>query len=177
MASQEFGERLLAGSGWKRVFSTATVFTPGVAISLLGGKHVKRTYYAYQFTLTWLNTLKMQAYDEYGHDGYGSHEPIKLWERGLISSHNLLLDHSARLHAYTCYILCHFVRGQRTGDWPSTLKSIEEICPFFAFGQTNYAWWTPVFLKDMPRLPQIHPTVHEAFMEGKFVVQCYDKKL
>ncbi len=152
-------------------------FTPGVAISLLGGKHVKRTCYAYQLTLTWLNTLKLQAYDEYDHDGYGPHEPIKLWERGLISSHNLLLDHSSRLHAYTGCILCHFVHGQWTGDWPLTLKSIEEVCPFFAFGQTNCAWWTPVFLKDMPRLPQIHPTVHEAFMEGKFVVQCYDKKL
>jgi len=69
-------------------------------------------------------------------------------------------------------ILCRFVWGQRTGDWPLTLKSIEEMCPwFFAFGQTNYARWTPVFLKDMARLPQIHPTVHEALMEGKFVVQ------
>jgi len=28
----------------------------------------------------------------------------------------------------------------------------------------------------MARLPQIHPTVHEAFMDGKFVVQRGDKK-
>ncbi len=35
--------------------------------------------------------------------------------------------------------------------------------------------WTPVFLKDMASLPQIHPTVHEAFMEGKFVVHRYGK--
>ena len=28
----------------------------------------------------------------------------------------------------------------------------------------------------MERLPQIHPTVHDAFMEGKFVVQRGDKK-
>ncbi len=33
-----------------------------------------------------------------------------------------------------------------------------------------------VFLKDMARLPQIHPTVHEGFIEGKFVVQRYDRK-
>ncbi len=152
VASQECGGRLLAGSGWKRMFSTATVFTPGVAISLLGGKHVTRIRYAYQLTLTGLNTLKTQAYDELGHDGYGPYELTKLWE--LSSSHNLPLDHSARLHAY---ILCRFVRGQRTGDWPLTLKSIDEICPFFAFYQTNYARWTPVFLKDMVRLPHIHP--------------------
>ena len=47
---------------------------------------------------------------------------------------------------------------------------------FFAFGQTNYARWTPVFLKDMARLPQTHTAVHEAFMEGNFVVQRSDKK-
>jgi len=45
-------------------------FTPGVATSLLGGKHVKRTRYAYQLTLARRNTLRMQAYDEYCHDGY-----------------------------------------------------------------------------------------------------------
>ena len=66
--------------------------------------------------------------------------------------------------------------GQRTGGWPLTLKSIEEICPFLAFGQTNCARWMPVFLKDMEGLPQINPTVHETFMEGKFAVQHYDKK-
>jgi len=40
MTSQECGGRLLAGSGWERMFSIADVFTPGVAASLLGGKHV-----------------------------------------------------------------------------------------------------------------------------------------
>ncbi len=70
-------------------------------------------------------------------------------------------------------ILCRFVRGHRTGDGPG----IEEICPwFFAFSHTNYSRWTPVFLKDMARLPQSHLTVHEAFIEGKFVVQRGDKQ-
>jgi len=48
MTLQECGGKLLAGSGWKRMFSIANIFTPGVATSLLGGKHVKRTRYAYQ---------------------------------------------------------------------------------------------------------------------------------
>ena len=34
----------------------------------------------------------------------------------------------------------------------------------------------PVFLKDMAYLQETHPSVHEAFMEGKFVVQRSDKK-
>jgi len=88
-------------------------------------------------------------------------------------SNNLLLDHSARIHAYHS----RFVRvsEQVTGHWHSNLlrKCVRGFSPF---GQTNYARWTPVFLKDMERLPQIHPTVHDAFMEGKFVVQRGDKK-
>ena len=64
MTSQECGGKLLAGSGWDWMFSLANVFTTGVAASLLGGKHVKRTWYAYQLTLAWLYELKAQAYDE-----------------------------------------------------------------------------------------------------------------
>ena len=78
MTSQECGGKLLAGSGWERMFSIANVFTPGVATFLLDGKHVRRTRYAYQLTLTW---LRMQAYDEYCHDGYGPHEPIEMCEK------------------------------------------------------------------------------------------------
>lgn len=40
------GGKLLAGSGWERMFSLAKVFTPGVASSLLGGSHVKRAQYS-----------------------------------------------------------------------------------------------------------------------------------
>ena len=73
-------------------------------------------------------------------------------------------------------IICRFVRGQRVGDWPLTLDACTDLCSwFFAFGHTNYARWIPVFLKDMAALPEIHPSVHEAFVEGKFVVQCSDK--
>jgi len=98
-----------------------------------------------------------------------------MWEKRLISNAPTIC-YWTTVRDYML-IQCRFVRGQRTGDWPLTLKSIEEICPwFFTFGKTNYARWTPVFLKDMGRLPQIHPTVHEAFMEGKFVVQRGDKK-
>ena len=43
-------------------------------------------------------------------------------------------------------------------------------------GHINHARWMPVFLKDMACLPETHPSVHEGFMEGKFVVQRSDKK-
>ena len=43
MASQECGGKLLAGSGWERMFEKGKVFTHGTAKSLLGGSNVKRT--------------------------------------------------------------------------------------------------------------------------------------
>ena len=170
MESQECGGKLLAGSGWERMFSLAKIFTPGVATSLLGGRHVKRTWYSYQLTLAYLHILKVQAYNEYCQGSYGPHESKDMWERRL----------SERAPT-TCYwrtvqdyflIICRFVRGQRVGDWPLTLNACTDLCPwFFAFGHTNYARWMPVFLKDMASPPESHPSVHEAFVQGKFVVK------
>lgn len=40
----------------------------------------------------------------------------------------------------------------------------------------NSARWTAVFLKNMARLPESHPNIHEAFMKGMFVMQRGDKK-
>lgn len=175
MTLQDCGGKLLAGSGWERMFSMAKIFTTGVASSLLAGKHIKRTRYAYHLTLAWLHVLELQAYNAYCHDGYGPHEPIEMWEKRLISNAPTI-----------CYWMivreylllnCRFVRGQRVGDWPLTLSACDEMCRwFFAFGHTNYARWMPVFLKDMAQLPESHPSVHQAFMEGKFVVQRGDKK-
>ena len=34
----------------------------------------------------------------------------------------------------------------------------------------------PFCFRDLARLPEIHPAVHDAFMEGKFVAQRGDKK-
>ena len=47
---------------------------------------------------------------------------------------------------------------------------------FFAPGPKNYACWLPVFLRNMMQLPETYPSVHDAFMEGKFVVQHGDMK-
>ena len=80
MASRQCGGKLSAGSGWERMFSLAKVFSPGVVVSLLGGSHVKRTWYSYKLTLPWLHVLKVQAYNEYCQTGCGPHEPVEMWE-------------------------------------------------------------------------------------------------
>jgi len=65
MCTQEAGGKLMGGSGWERMFHLAKIFTPGVAASLLCGKHVKRTRQAYLLTLSWLEVLRRHAYDKY----------------------------------------------------------------------------------------------------------------
>ena len=175
MASQECGGKLLAGSGWERMFSLAKVFTPGVAASLLGGKHVKRTRYSYHLTLAWLHILKVQTYNEYCQESYGPHESMEMWERRLAEEAPTIC-YWRTVNNYLL-IICRLVRGQRLGDWQLTLNACTDLCPwFFAFGHTNYARWMPVFLRDMTGLPEIHPSIHEEFVEGKFVVQRSRKK-
>ena len=74
-------------------------------------------------------------------------------------------------------IYCQFIHSQRICDWDRCLEAIDDLCPyFFAFGHTNYARWTPVFLHDMAQLPIRHPDVYENFKKGNFVVQRSRKK-
>ena len=175
MASQECGGKLLVGSGWERMFILAKVFTPGVATSLLGGKHVKRTRYAYQLTLAFIHVLRITAYKDYCQENYGPNESIEMWEERLAEKAPTI-SYWRMVEGYLLNI-CRFVRGQRLGDWQLTLNALTNLCPwFFVFGHTNYARWIPVFLRDMARLPDGHPSVHEAFVEGKFVVQRSKKK-
>ena len=174
MCLQEVGGKILGGSGWEQIFCKAGIFTSGVAASLLGGKHVKRTRSAYLLTLSWLEIMKQTCYDKYCED-FGPHETIQAWEKRLFS------------HPTICYWgktvkdfllkMCVFLRCQRLGDWHGTLSAIENLCPYiFTFGHTNYSRWLPVFLRDMHRLPLLHPDVHENFVKGHFVVQRSNTK-
>ena len=89
------------------------------------------------------------------------------------SANNQLLDVIERLSAHQLSLR----PGSATGDWLLNLNACDEICPWvFAFGHRNYARWVSVFLRDMARLPDIHPSVHKAFMAGNFVMQRGDKK-
>ena len=66
MCVQECGGKLLGGSGWEDLFNVAGVFTSGVCMSLLGGRHVKRTREAYELTLLWLSIMKDRAWETTG---------------------------------------------------------------------------------------------------------------
>ncbi|KAL8588046.1 hypothetical protein ACOMHN_061212 [Nucella lapillus] len=167
MTAQECGGKLLAGSGWDRMFCLSKIYETGVAASLLGGKHVKHTRHAYHLTLAWLHLLEIEAYEEYCNAGFGPFEPMVVWERRLfINAPTAFFWITVREYLS---LMCRIVKGQRLGDWPLTLSALHDMCPwFFAFGHTNYARWLPVFLRDMAKLPETHPSVHEAFIANIF---------
>ena len=84
--------------------------------------------------------------------------------------------HELKLQAYADY--CNGCNGlpEPIETWEERL--LKDLFPyFFICRHTNYTRWLPVFLRDMARLPLIHPSVHDAFLQGKFVVQCSNKKL
>ena len=62
---QEEGGKILGGSGWEQMFHKAGLFSSGVPVSLLGGKHVKRTRSAHLLTLVWLEVMKHIGYDQF----------------------------------------------------------------------------------------------------------------
>ena len=148
MAAQECGGKLLAGSGWDNMFSQSKIFNSGVAASLLGGKHVKRTRYAYHLTLAWLHIMQTEAYTEYLASGYGPFEPRDVWEQRLLSkSPTICFWTTVKNYMSTT---CNFITGQRLGHWALTLATLHDLVPWlFAFGHTNYAQWLPVFLHDI----------------------------
>ena len=56
------------------------------------------------------------------------------------------------------------------------LDTLTELAPwFFALDHTNYAYWIPVHLKDMTKLPNFQirrqPNVAKEFHDGNFVIR------
>lgn len=175
MCCQEAGGKLMGGSGWERMFVLADIFKPGVASSLLGGKHVKRTRTPYLLTLAWLDILRENAYTEYCKLNV-IHDSFEAWEQKLFSSSPTAFYWGKIVRDFLLTI-CYFIHSQRFGNWLDTLRSIDDMCPyFFALGHTSYARWLPVFLRDMYRLPRLHPEIYANFMIGNFVVQRSNKK-
>ena len=175
MAALQCGGKLLGGSGWERMFNLSNIFPPGVASSLVGSSDVKRARYAYELTLVWLHQMKLEAYTEYCNSQIGPHEPIEVWEKRLIKR-SPTVQYWTLVKQYLMLVF-RFIHSQRTGDWTKCLSALDELCEwFFAFGQTWYARWLPVFLRDMKCLPETHPDIHKAFCAGKFVVQRSNTK-
>ena len=70
-----------------------------------------------------------------------------------------------------CLLLC-FIRSIKEGDWNLHLACILDMLPWmFASDPTNYSRYLSVYWCDMMSLEDSHPSAHEAFKAGDFVVQ------
>ena len=69
-------------------------------------------------------------------------------------------------------LLLRFIRSIREGDWNLHLACIcDMLLWMFAYDRTNYSRYLSVYWYDMMSLEDTHPSTHEAFKAGDFVVQ------
>ena len=82
-------------------------------------------------------------------------------------SHNPVLDNNDNMRDYL--ICCYFIRGQRMGAWPLMLIAFNDHDHDFL--PSDICSLDADFLRDMAWPPDTHPSFHNAFMDGKFIVQ------
>ena len=69
-----------------------------------------------------------------------------------------------------------FVKSIRTADFELFLETLEQLMPWvFALDRTHYKRNLTVHLRDMHALEEMHPAVHNEFMQGHFVGQKSQK--
>ena len=114
----------MGGSGLEEMFVKAGIFTSGVAKSLLGGKHVKRTREAYEVTVLWLKIMRDRGYNNYCDKQHGPHLNEEDWLKKLDEYPTINFWEK---NVYE-FLLNYFklIRGQRSGDWPLTLSAIDD---------------------------------------------------
>ena len=70
------------------------------------------------------------------------------------------------------HIMLKFISAERSRNFERHLESFSQMLPWFAvFNHPNYLKMGTVYLDDMKRLSETHPTVHAQFMDGNFTVK------
>jgi len=65
-----------------------------------------------------------------------------------------------------------FVRSLRDRNFQLYVNSLRALVPwFFALDHTHYARWTPIHIRDMVSLAELHPSVAAQFELGNFTIQ------
>ena len=69
-------------------------------------------------------------------------------------------------------ILRNLERADHEGAWNRHSHTVQCILPFFVlFDCMNYLRWCSIYLEDIRRLPETAPGIHQAFLQGQFVVK------
>ncbi len=74
------------------------------------------------------------------------------------------------------YILCKFIRAERTGNWAPHLQTIQNMLPYLAAsGHNLYIKSARVYLQQMANLKEEHPDVNQCFKGGLHVIRRSDR--
>ena len=168
--AQQMVGKILHDSGWTSILSRAQILTTGRAQSALNENHIKRTRYTHQVSVVSLKYLKHLAYIQNCPCVLGPPESFDMWYR------QTCVEVPQFKYWFTIIdlelLLCRFVRSLREGDFALYVQVCDELCSWFhVMDHTNYARWLPVHVRDMVQLSEKHPTIHDVFLKGNFVVQ------
>ena len=74
-------------------------------------------------------------------------------------------------------VLINLTRSFREGNWLLHLQAIRQALPlFFNCHRINYCRWTPIYFEDCLNLVNKHPSLHQPFCDGNFVVHHTTRK-
>ena len=69
-------------------------------------------------------------------------------------------------------ILRNFIKAQRIGNWELHLQSLSDMLPYLsASGHNHYTRCVWIYLQQMSKLEDEHPTVYRHFIQGLHVVR------
>ncbi|KAE8746646.1 hypothetical protein FOCC_FOCC006630 [Frankliniella occidentalis] len=170
-ACLRFIGRLLEGSGWTSVVSSAGLASESAAASLLRVDHLKKSRTIHQVTAATLFILLQEAYAEENPE-----VPFEDW----------IADRSAASDLFYFYIvvlslevlLFRYLFAVRRGqfiDYTAALKQM--VVWFFALDRHNYARWISVHLKDLQELPRTAPDVFFEFGRGNMFFAKTKRKM
>ena len=140
--------KLVGGSGWETLFHDAKIYESGICASLLGGKFIKRTIYAYELTLVWLDLMGKRAFKHYNYlQQSGPHDPFQVWEDIAATCPTIKFWVLVR-----DYLLAYmvFIRGQRSANWNDTLIALKHMYPWV------FCFWAHQLRKVGTSLPAGH---------------------
>ena len=172
MAALKTLGKWLHESGWTAALVQANITTSGKADAMLCASHVTRTRYAHQVTAAALYILQTNGYDTYTRSNDGEDQPLGFepWCDHQAASHPQFKFWALVLQLELTVLL--YIRSIREGNFLLYVESLGQIVPwFFAMDQSNYSRWVPIHIRDMLSLRLRHPSIHEEFMKGNFVVQ------
>ena len=148
------------------------VATTGTADSFFKASHVTRTRRAHQVTARSLYLLLKKAYNQYtcGLDERQDLMSLDDWSAKQADASPQFQFWFIILQLELTVLI--YVRSVREGNFLQHIDALSRLVPWIsALGQTNYARWIPVHLRDMVTLAIKHPSIYAQFRADNFTVK------